>query len=61
MTPRGGPDGGDGGRGGNLILKTSRHLNSLVDLRASKHYQAQDGAPGAGANCSGQEGKIWYS
>jgi GTP-binding protein len=56
-TPRGGPDGGDGGKGGNLILKTSKHLNSLVDLRVNKHYAAQDGFPGSSANCSGAQGQ----
>lgn len=57
MTPRGGPDGGDGGKGGDVIFKTSRHLNSLVDLRANKHYAAQAGQPGASANCSGHAGQ----
>ncbi len=57
MTPRGGPDGGDGGRGGNVVLKTSRHLNSLVDYRSKKKYAAQDGQPGEGKNCSGADGQ----
>lgn len=56
-TPRGGPDGGDGGDGGNLILKTSRHLNSLVDLKTNKFYHAENGVPGAGANCTGADGQ----
>ncbi|MBK7959840.1 MAG: GTPase ObgE [Bdellovibrionales bacterium] len=56
-TPRGGPDGGDGGKGGNLVLRTSKHLNSLVDLRANKHYAAQDGYPGTSANSSGAQGQ----
>lgn len=56
-TPRGGPDGGDGGKGGNLVLKTSKHLNSLVDLRSNKHYAAQDGFPGTSANSSGAQGQ----
>lgn len=56
MTPRGGPDGGDGGRGGDLILKLAPHINSLVDFRSHKKYAAQDGQPGSGANMSGHNG-----
>lgn len=57
MTPRGGPDGGDGGRGGDVLLKVAPHLNSLVDFRTHKRYAAQDGQPGRGANMSGHDGK----
>ncbi|MEK6774266.1 MAG: GTPase ObgE [Bdellovibrionota bacterium] len=57
FAPRGGPDGGDGGRGGNVILKTSRHLNSLMDYRANKKYAAENGQPGAAKNCSGAQGQ----
>lgn len=57
FAPRGGPDGGDGGKGGDVILRTSKHLNSLVDYRANKKYAAPDGAPGEGSNCSGQAGQ----
>lgn len=57
MTPRGGPDGGDGGKGGDVILRTSPHLNSLIDYKPNKKYHAQDGQPGAGANCSGAAGQ----
>lgn len=57
MTPRGGPDGGDGGKGGDVILKVSKHLNSLVDYKAKKKYAAEDGHPGAGARCFGADGK----
>jgi GTP-binding protein len=57
MTPRGGPDGGDGGKGGDLILKASRHVNSLIDIRYNKKYPAQNGQPGTGANCSGLMGE----
>lgn len=57
MTPRGGPDGGDGGKGGDLIFKTSKHINSLVDYRALKKYSAQNGQPGTGSNCSGHNGE----
>lgn len=57
MTPRGGPDGGDGGKGGSLILRATPHLNSLVDYRANKKYIAQSGQPGGGARCFGADGK----
>lgn len=57
MTPRGGPDGGDGGKGGDLILRVDPHLNSLVDFRAHKKYAAQDGRQGSGANMSGADGE----
>lgn len=56
MEPRGGPDGGDGGKGGDLILKTSPHLNSLVDFKSNKKYSAQNGQPGTGSKCSGANG-----
>lgn len=57
MTPRGGPDGGDGGKGGDVILRTSIHLNSLVDFKSNKKYAAEDGQPGAAARCTGADGK----
>lgn len=57
MTPRGGPDGGDGGKGGDVILRASRHLNSLIDIRHNKKYAAQNGQPGASAKCSGMNGE----
>lgn len=57
MTPRGGPDGGDGGRGGDVIFKTSRHINSLVDIKSYKKYAAQDGQPGTSDKCSGSNGQ----
>jgi GTP-binding protein len=57
MTPRGGPDGGDGGKGGDVILKTSQHLNSLVDYKSNRKYAAQDGKPGEGSNCFGHNGQ----
>lgn len=57
MVPRGGPDGGDGGKGGNVIIKTTPHLNSLMDFRAYKKYSAENGHAGAGANMSGADGK----
>ncbi len=57
MTPRGGPDGGDGGRGGHLILKVAQNVNSLVDYRNRKRYAAQNGQAGASKNCTGAFGE----
>lgn len=57
FAPRGGPDGGDGGKGGDVILRASKHLNSLVDYKPNKKYFAAAGEPGAAANCSGQAGQ----
>lgn len=53
---RGGPDGGDGGRGGHVIFKATTHLNSLLGLKYKKVYKAQDGAPGEAQNASGADG-----
>ncbi len=55
--PRGGPDGGDGGKGGDVIFKTSRHINSLVDYKNLRTYAAQNGQNGMGVNCSGANGE----
>lgn len=54
--PRGGPDGGDGGRGGNLILRADPGLNTLVDLRRNKRYAAQSGSNGGAKNMTGRFG-----
>jgi len=55
--PKGGPDGGDGGDGGAVILETDASLNTLVDYRYQRHYQAQNGEPGKGKNCTGRKGQ----
>ena len=57
FVPRGGPDGGDGGHGGNVVLSASHRLTTLLDLRYQKHYEAEDGRPGGGSNCTGRTGK----
>jgi Obg family GTPase CgtA len=57
MMPRGGPDGGDGGKGGDVILKSSVHLNSLVDIRLNKRYAARSGQPGSGRDMTGHNGE----
>ena len=53
----GGPDGGDGGKGGSIILKTEQNLNTLIDFRYQQHHKAQRGDNGAGQNRSGKNGK----
>lgn len=52
----GGPDGGDGGRGGSVILEASENLNTLVDYRFVKKYVAKDGERGHGSDCYGAGG-----
>ena len=53
----GGPDGGDGGRGGDVVLKASEHVNSLLSLYYDPKCFAQDGAPGQGQKMFGKRGK----
>ena len=53
----GGPDGGDGGRGGNVVFKVDRNLNTLEKFRYKKKYQAENGAPGSSRNCTGRSGQ----
>jgi GTP-binding protein len=52
--PRGGPDGGDGGRGGSLYAVADRNLNTLIDYRYARIHRAQDGQGGHGKQCSGR-------
>ncbi len=52
--PWGGPDGGDGGDGGSVILRAEASMNTLVDFRFVKAYNARVGEPGRGANCRGR-------
>lgn len=50
----GGPDGGDGGRGGSIIFQSNSHLNTLVNFRYKQHFKAENGENGKGANRSGK-------
>jgi GTP-binding protein len=52
----GGPDGGDGGRGGDIIIEAVANLNTLIDYRYQQHFKAQNGRPGAGRNKTGAGG-----
>lgn len=57
FVPKGGPDGGDGGRGGSIVIKANRQLNTLLDFRYKQHYQAPRGEHGLGSNKTGKSGK----
>jgi GTP-binding protein len=52
--PRGGPDGGNGGRGGSIIFEANKSINTLVDFRFQKHYEAKNGESGKGALRNGK-------
>ena len=51
----GGPDGGDGGRGGNIIFKADDNLSTLADFRYKRKYKAPKGENGRGARCNGKK------
>ena len=53
----GGPDGGDGGRGGSVIFVADSSLTSWIDFKFKKHFRAENGAPGEAANCFGKNGQ----
>ena len=53
----GGPDGGDGGRGGNIVLQVDDHLSTLMDFRYKRKYVAGNGMDGSGKRCSGRDGE----
>ena len=53
----GGPDGGNGGKGGDIVIEGTKSLNTLVDYRFQKHFKAQKGRGGAGRNRTGAAGK----
>ena len=54
--PKGGPDGGDGGRGGHIILRANPQFWTLIHLKYRKHVQADSGEKGGGALCTGKNG-----
>jgi GTP-binding protein len=55
--PNGGPDGGDGGRGGDVIFEVDEGLNTLIDFRHIRKYKAGDGEEGGKKNCRGKDGE----
>jgi GTP-binding protein len=55
--PRGGPSGGDGGNGGDVIMESSERHNTLVHFRFNPEYKAQRGQHGMGSNCTGKQGE----
>lgn len=58
--PRGGPNGGDGGRGGNVIIECSTRMHSLIDFRYRSHFKAERGVHGKGKDMHGRKGKDCY-
>ncbi len=58
--PNGGPDGGDGGRGGNVYLRVDPHLNTLISFKYKQHFRADNGVAGQGSNRTGSQGEDLY-
>jgi len=58
--PRGGPDGGDGGKGGDIFFKVNTNVNTLVDFQNKKIFNAKNGQKGAGKNKFGAAGDDLY-
>ncbi len=56
----GGPDGGDGGRGGSIFFQVDLGLNTLIDFKYKKKYIAKDGQAGSGNRCNGKKGEDLY-
>jgi GTP-binding protein len=56
FVPRGGPSGGDGGRGGDVVMESSQSHNTLIHFRYNPEHKAQRGQHGMGSNCSGLDG-----
>lgn len=56
----GGPDGGDGGRGGSIYFVVDPDSNTLIDFRYKKKFKAENGENGSGNNCFGKSGKDLY-
>lgn len=60
FVPFGGPNGGDGGRGGDVYLVATRHLRTLLDFVKKPHHEADKGGPGSGGKKNGRDGKSLY-
>jgi GTP-binding protein len=57
FVPKGGPSGGDGGRGGDVVMESSQRHNTLIHFRYNPEHKAERGRHGEGSNCSGREGE----
>jgi len=55
--PKGGPSGGDGGKGGDVIIRADRQLGTLIDLKYQQNYWAEDGEQGRGKQQTGADGR----
>ena len=55
--PKGGPDGGDGGKGGNVVFRVDPGMSTLMDFRYKRKYTAQNGQDGMGKRCNGKNGE----
>jgi len=54
--PKGGPDGGNGGKGGDVVFQTDSHMNTLLDFKYKRHFFAENGAPGGTKKMFGKNG-----
>jgi GTP-binding protein len=57
FVPRGGPSGGDGGRGGDVVMQSSQQHNTLIHFRYNPEHKAEHGRHGEGSNCTGRDGE----
>ncbi len=57
FVPRGGPSGGDGGHGGDVVMESSERHNTLVHFRFNPEHKAERGRHGEGSNCTGRDGE----
>lgn len=60
MQPVGGPDGGDGGKGGDIYFVVDPNANTLIEFRYNKKYRAENGENGSGSHCTGKSGDDLY-
>ena len=56
FVPNGGPDGGDGGKGGNIVFRVTNKVSNLEEFRFKKKFHAEDGQPGQSRKCFGKSG-----